>query len=275
MTGADDDHCPPGRLRRRDQDVNFGSPRHRGVEGGQDCEQAFFAFTKALQHEYRDHDPILQAFAAHYHLAAVHPFLDGNGRTARALEALILQRAGLHDTSFIAMSNYYYDEKGYYLTTLAEARQRGHDVTPFMAFALRGLAIQSHRLLTEIQRHISKALFRSLAVELFGRLETPRKRAIAERQLDILNRLLEVDSMDFDQLVSTVLGRYSGVENRVKAVIRDLRSLLNLGAISVERVGENEWRLAVRLPWPTEITETDFLKRIKDFPKAKTLSFLR
>ncbi len=173
------------------------------------------------------------------------------------------------------MSNYYDDEKGYYLATLVEACQRGHDVTPFMAFALRGRAIQSHRLLSKIQRHISKEMFRSLAVELFDRLETPRKRAIAERQLGILNRLLEIDSMDLDQLVSTVLGTYSGVQNRVKAVIRDLRSLLNLGAISVEPVGENGRRLAVRLQWPTEITETDFFKRIEDFPKAKTLSFLR
>ncbi len=33
--------------------------------------------------------------AAHYHLAAMHPFVDGNGRTARALEALMRERAGL------------------------------------------------------------------------------------------------------------------------------------------------------------------------------------
>ena len=57
-----------------------------------------------IEHELRDHDPIIQALAAHYHVAAMHPFLDGNGRTARALEALMLQRAGLRDTCFIAMS---------------------------------------------------------------------------------------------------------------------------------------------------------------------------
>lgn len=50
----------------------------------------------------------------------MHPFLDGNGRTARAVEALMLQRAGLRDALFIAMSNYYYDEKTVYLAALAE-----------------------------------------------------------------------------------------------------------------------------------------------------------
>ena len=44
----------------------------------------------------------------------VFPFLrtlGGDGRTARALEALMLQRTGLRDTLFIAMSNYYYEQK--------------------------------------------------------------------------------------------------------------------------------------------------------------------
>jgi len=36
VTGADDDHCPPGEIRRRDQNVEFGTPRHRGVEGGEE-----------------------------------------------------------------------------------------------------------------------------------------------------------------------------------------------------------------------------------------------
>ena len=33
IIGADDDHCPPGELRGRGHNVNFGIPRHRGVEG--------------------------------------------------------------------------------------------------------------------------------------------------------------------------------------------------------------------------------------------------
>ena len=36
ITGADDDHCPPGRVRSRDENVTFGSPKHRGVTGGEE-----------------------------------------------------------------------------------------------------------------------------------------------------------------------------------------------------------------------------------------------
>lgn len=275
VTGADDDHCAPGQLRQRDQNVNFGVPRHRGVDGGDECQQAFGQFTRAMGREFRDHAPLVQAIAAHYHLAAMHPFADGNGRTARALEALMLQRAGLRDSSFIAMSNYYYDEKSAYLSTLAEVRQRGFDLTPFLQFALRGVTLQSQRLLTEIQHEISKGLFRNLMFDLFGLLKTPKKRVIAERQIEILKLLLEVDWMDWPEVIRRTSPAYAPLGNPTKALVRDVLSLSALGAVKVEKVGDNRYRLRVRLEWPTEITETAFFEKLKELPKAKTHSFLR
>src|ERR1700679_4272731 len=38
---ADSDHCPPGVIRKRDENVVFGIPPHRGCEGGPECESAF------------------------------------------------------------------------------------------------------------------------------------------------------------------------------------------------------------------------------------------
>jgi Fic family protein len=275
VTGADDDHCPPGQLRQRDQNVTFGAPRHRGVEGGEECERAFDHFTRALGREFRDHDPLVQALAAHYHLAAMHPFVDGNGRTARALEALMLQRAGLRDASFIPMSNYYYDEKTAYLGALAEVRQRGHDLTPFLVFALRGVTLQSQRLLTEIQHEISKGLFRNLMLDLFSLLKTPKKRVIAERQLEILKLLLEVEWMEWHEVIRRTSSAYATLGTPLKALMRDVNSLAALGAVKVEGLGEGRYRLGVRLEWPTEITETAFFEKLKQLPKAKTHSFLR
>lgn len=274
VTGADDDHCPPGEIRGRDQNVNFGNPRHRGCEGGEECYKAFTQVTEAIQHEFRGHDPIIQAIAAHYHIAAMHPFLDGNGRTARALEALMLQRAGLRDASFIAMSNYYYDEKNAYLSALAEVRKLEHNLTPFLLFGLKGVALQGRRLLSQIQHEISKELFRNLMFDLFARMPTPRKHVIAERQLDILKILLDAEWTDWHQLIKQTSAIYSRLKNPLNAIVRDVNSLSSLGAISVEKLETGRFRLAVRLQWPSEITETDFFKKIGELPKAKTLSFL-
>ncbi|PIQ82279.1 MAG: hypothetical protein COV76_04465 [Candidatus Omnitrophica bacterium CG11_big_fil_rev_8_21_14_0_20_64_10] len=275
VTGADDDHCPPGKVRGRDQNVNFGQPRHRGVEGGEECLQAFSGFIEVLQRQYRDHDPIIQALAAHYHLAAMHPFLDGNGRTARALEALLLQRAGLRDTCFIAMSNYYYDEKSAYLTALAEARSKGHDLTPFLLFGLKGIALQSRRLLSEIQSQVSKALFKNMMYDLFNRLRTQRKRILAKRQMAILKALLEVEQLDARQIYEKTEELYKRLKSPDKAFWRDLVGLVELRAIHAIKDPRVRYVFKVRLEWPTEITETDFFDRIKKLPKAKTYRFLQ
>jgi Fic family protein len=267
VTGADDDHCEPGVLRKADQNVNFGQPRHRGAEGGQECLVSFQGFIDALKREYLNHPPIIRALAAHYHLAAMHSFLDGNGRTARALEALMLQRAGLRDTCFISMSNYYYDEKIDYLKALSESRSVDHDITPFLNFALKGITLQVNRLLGEIRAHVQKALFRNTMYHLFGRLETPRKRVIAERQLKILKLLLETDKQEIRILFRNVVNLYQGLKNPLKAFVRDLNGLYILKAVNIE---PNTGIITLRLEWPTEITESDFLEQLKKLPQAKT-----
>ena len=266
VTGADDDHCEPGVLRKADQNVNFGQPRHRGAEGGQECLVSFQGFIDALKREYLNHLPIIRALAAHYHLAAMHSFLDGNGRIARALEALMLQRAGLRDTCFISMSNYYYDEKIDYLKALSESRSVDHDITPFLNFALKGITLQVNRLLGEIRVNVQKALFRNTMYHLFGRLETPRKRVIAERQLKILKLLLETDKQEIRILFRNVVNLYQGLKNPLKAFVRDLNGLYILKAVNVTDNG----LIIIRLEWPTEITESDFLEQLKKLPQAKT-----
>lgn len=172
------------------------------------------------------------------------------------------------------MSNYYYDEKAAYLAALADVRQKEHDLTPFLIFCLKGITSQSKRVLDEIQIHISRAVFRDLAHELFGRLTSPRKRVIAERQLDILNQLLAVDKMDYHNLMKFNMSKYGNLKKSAQALYRDLQNLHNLGAIQFEKVGEERWDVSVKLEWPKLITETEFFKKLKDQPKARTLSFL-
>ena len=274
VTDADDDHCPPGVIRRRDENVTFGAPRHRGVEGGEECEAAFAGLCQAAQREFQAHDPLIQALALHYHFAAMHPFLDGNGRTARALEALMLQRTGLRDSLFIAMSNYYYEEKTAYLNTLAEVRANQHDLTPFLLFGLKGIEQQGKRLFGEIRKNVAKALFRNLMYDLFNRLRTPRKRVMKERHIEILKLLLNTDAMSLDELTERTKLHYHTLGNARKALIRDINYLIGLKAISFKKIADNKYDLFVRLEWPTEITETEFFQRVKQMPKAKTHTFL-
>jgi Fic family protein len=269
VTGCDD--CPPGQLRGCDENVTFGLPRHRGSEGGQECRKAIARLVDALNHE-----PLVQAIGFHYHFAAMHPFLDGNGRTARALEALILQRAGLRDTVFIAMSNYYYEEKQAYLKVLSEVRKRDHDLTPFISFGLKGVATQCNRLFFEIKKNVQKAVFKTTMYDLFQRLESPRKRVLAKRQLHLLNVLLERQQLEVNDFVRQARAAYTkDLKNPGKALGRDLTALMELGAIRFHTEVESKRSFfRINLDWPEEITESDFVRKIRQLPKGKQFPFL-
>jgi len=273
VAGADDDHCEPGVLRGRDHNVTFGSPPHRGAEGGEECARAFAKLSEAVAGEFRRHDPLVQAIALHYHFAAIHPFLDGNGRTARALEALMLQRVGLRDTLFIAMSNYYYENKQAYLNALTATRAAGHDLTPFLLFGLKGVELQCGRMFSEVRKNMSRVLFRDVMFSLYNRLRSTRKRVIAERQLEILKLLLGWDSIMLDELEKHTRASYVGLKNPRTAFYRDVNYLLRLKAIRFNRI-EDKYEMFARLEWPTEITESEFFKSVKEMPKARTSGFL-
>lgn len=273
VTDCDDDHCPPGQLRKADENVTFGAPRHRGVEGGDACVEAMQGLTEAARTVFRDHDPLVQALALHYHFAAMHPFLDGNGRTARALEALMLQRTGLRDTLFIAMSNYYYEHKSGYLTALSDTRAAEHDLTPFLKFALKGIESQCRSLFEEIRVNLKKALFRNTVTELFGRLKSPRKRVMSARHVQLLNAILSAEEISLDDLALTTQHLFR-LKNPLLALRRDLLYLLHLGAIVLRRYSGDRVVLSINLDWPTQITETEFFKKAKELPKGKVHGFL-
>lgn len=279
VTDCDDDHCAPGAIRWKDQNVTFGRPKHRGAIGGKDCERAFKKLAEEVQGEFKQHDPLIQALALHYHFGAIHPFLDGNGRTARALEALMLQRAGLKDSLFIAMSNYYYDEKRAYLEALAAVRANDNDLTPFLKFGLRGIALQSGRLGQMIREEVSRQIFRNLMHELFTRLENTRKRVIVRRQLALLEKLLnEEGRIEFMQLVDSVKNDYSSRKAPMNAIIRDLNRLQALGAVRIDQKAVEGkppiFYITVRLDWPSRITETEVFAKLATLPKSKTYAFL-
>ena len=276
VTGCDDDHCPPGQYRGDGHNVSFGRPRHRGVEGGPECSKAIRRLIEAVNQEFQGHDTLVQALALHCHVGAMHPFHDGNGRTARALEAFLLRSAHLKAAPFVSMSSYYYDEKDAYLACLREVRERNHDLTPFLKFGLKGVSGQCQRLLREIRIHVQRTLFRDVMGQMYGRLRSTRKRALAQRQYEILNKLLDMNNeIEFLDLFGLLEKQYGNLKTPARAYVRDLNHLSGLRAIRVRRAKiqkpePEKFFISVRLDWATEITETTFYQQINQLPEAKT-----
>jgi hypothetical protein len=154
-------------------------------------------------------------------------------------------------------------------------RARRHDLAPFLGFALNGITRQVQRLLIEIQHEMRKALFQNVMYRLFGRMATKRRRVMAQRQLDILQIMLgEKDPIRWGALRTKIGHLYAGLRKPDHAMIRDLGNLLYLKTLGIQKNKDGVNHLAVRLEWPTEITETEFFRQIKNLPKAKAHTFI-
>lgn len=76
--------------------------------------------------------PILRAIVLHFWLAYDHPFVDGNGRTARALFYWVMLRAGYKLVEYISISHEIHKKsKGYYLS-FQQVESEGYDVNYFI-----------------------------------------------------------------------------------------------------------------------------------------------
>ena len=263
VTGCEDDHCEPGALRGFEHNVTFGSPRCRGAGGGDGCRDAFDALCNAIGGEFREHDGIIQAMASHYHIGAMHPFGDGNGRTARALEAFMLKKAGVNDRVMVSLSNYYYNHKEEYLGALFESRQVGHDLTPFLRFALPAVAERCNVVAGQILLNHKRVLFREFARSLFGQLRSPRRRVLAERQLQMLETLLDSPSIEPGDFFRRILAHYQNLKHPDRAQVRDLIGLFDLGAVVF-----NDNHVSINMEWPQQFSRSELLDRYEHMPSA-------
>lgn len=100
----------------------------------------------------RETHPILKAGIAHYQFVTIHPFMDGNGRTARALATLVLYREGYDLKRFYSLEEYYAEDlRGYY--NALHRCQGVHyynnpdpEITPWLDYFLNGAAVTFERV---------------------------------------------------------------------------------------------------------------------------------
>ena len=137
-----DSHVVPGKVRHKPVVVG----NYRGAPA-EDCQYLLEALAEWLESDtFRSDDPEIQfalavasAIYAHLYIAWIHPFDDGNGRTARLLEFLILARCGMVPLPAAhLLSNHYNLTRDQYYRELGEA-SRTSTTTGFLGYALQGL----------------------------------------------------------------------------------------------------------------------------------------
>ncbi|OGK15241.1 hypothetical protein A2690_00520 [Candidatus Roizmanbacteria bacterium RIFCSPHIGHO2_01_FULL_39_12b] len=108
-----------------------------------------------------DLSPLLYAGIVHYRFVAIHPFADGNGRTARILTKLILMKFGYNITKLFSLETYYNrDRKAYYqaLSTIDKYRiDRKENLTLWLEYFIEGMLVEAERARSKIIELQSKS----------------------------------------------------------------------------------------------------------------------
>lgn len=108
--------------------------------------------------ETKELDPIAEAGIFHYEFVRIHPFVDGNGRTARVLAALILYQRGFDTKQFFCLDDYYDSDRQAYYKALQSVDQETLDLTNWLEYFVEGVSISIEAVKERVARLSSERL---------------------------------------------------------------------------------------------------------------------
>lgn len=172
---------------------------------------------------------ILRAVVAHLYLAWIHPFGDGNGRTARLLEFHILLSAGVPSPAAHLFSNHYNQTRVEYYRQLDRASKSGGDLVPFIEYAVRGFVDGLREQLDKIWEQQWDVVWRNFVHEKFRNQPSPaatRQRYLA---LDLGDMAEWVEIGKITNLSPRLAAEYA--DKTTKTAQRDLNTLVEMELI--------------------------------------------
>ncbi len=95
--------------------------------------------------------PVLKSGIVHYELVRIHPFVDGNGRVARALSTLILYQEGYDIRRFFSLEEYFDSDSKEYYEALQSVPKNNEDLTAWLEYFSLGLSIELSKIKEKIE----------------------------------------------------------------------------------------------------------------------------
>ena len=192
-------------------------------------------------------EPLVKAAMAHLNLTMIHPFSDGNGRMARALQTMVLSREGILDPRFSSIEEYIGAHSGDYYNVLADVGRGSwnphRNALQWIKFCLTAHYRQANNLL---RRHEQlTALWAQLEIEA-------KKRRLNDRVIYAL-----ADAAIGLKVRNPSYRKQADISNQVAKY--DLKNLADLELLIP--VGERRGRYYERSPYLFEIRKRTLLPR--------------
>lgn len=169
--------------------------------------------------ETRKIHPVLRAGVTHYELVRIHPFVDGNGRVARAFTTLILFVEGYDIKKLFSLEEHFDKDAASYYQALQSVQDNKQDLTSWLEYFTKSLAIE----LTQVKEKVKHLSIDSKLKDRLG-----RQIALNDRQVKLVEYLKDHDRI-LMRYAKKLLSKYSE-----DTILRDLHDLMKKGIVSKE-----------------------------------------
>ena len=169
----------------------------------------------------REVHSVLRAGVSHYALAAIHPFVEGNGRTSRAFAALVLFMEGYDTRRLFSLEEYFdRDAESYYRSLIATSNQTKElterDLTFWLEYFTFGLSLE----LSKVREKVKK-----LSIDSRIKAKRGEQVLLTDRQIRVVEYLSQNGVAVMSQL-RDLFPEYSE-----DTVLRDMQSLVSKGVV--------------------------------------------
>lgn len=166
--------------------------------------------------ESKEMHPVLRSGTVHYEFVRIHPFVDGNGRVARALSTLLLFQEGYDIRRFFSLEEYFDSDAARYYESL-QSVEKEHVLTTWLEYFTEGLAVELNKIKEKVE-HVS--VDSQLKERLGG-----RPLLLSERQLEIIEYIQKAGYLQ-NQAFKSLFPMISE-----DSVLLDLKALMKAGII--------------------------------------------
>jgi len=195
----------------------YEGPDHQNVQALMDL---LFVFIN------RDDDlhPIIKSAIIHFYFVYVHPFFDGNGRTARCLAYMYLLQKGYNAFKFFSISSVVKEERSKYYKVIKDVEDNESDITYFLKFYNEMILKSVDNILISLMKELRKTIILS---EIAA-----SKIVLAKRQKHAINLFFKKDQKI---TIAEYAKKYKVVYETART---DLLQLVEIGVLSKAKRGK-------------------------------------
>ena len=166
---------------------------------------------------------VILAGIVHYEIARIHPFIDGNGRTARLMASLVLYRSGFDHRRFFVLDDFYDENRQAYYDALKTVQASKGDITEWLEYFTDGVLYSTDKVKDFIEK-----------IGLIPKIEDGERIELTQKQIKILERIQEKGKVSNKDLRDMF-----GITRQ--AILKEISKLIDAKLIELVGRGRNAY----------------------------------